>query len=165
LFTPTTPAGVNGVGSLLDYGCQLLGENGGSCDAISGNGQTGTYGPLSGCSPTTKLSYVFSQYYERTSRNAQSCNFSGNATIVASPPSNSAAAESAQASCLAANPAGVTTPTSPASASASSGSGGGSSGGSGGGSNNGAVEMGAGAMVGAVGAVVVGVVSGVWMMF
>jgi len=161
-FTPTTPAGVNGVGALLDYGCQLLGQNGGSCDPISGNGQTGTYGALSGCSPSTKLSYVFSQYYERTSRNAQSCSFSGNATIVASPPSNSAAAASAQASCLAASPTGVTTPTAPAST-GSSGSGSGSSGS--GGTKNGAVGMGAGAMVGTVAAAVVGVVSGVWMLF
>lgn len=165
LFTPTTPQGVNGVGSLLDLGCQLLGQNGGSCDAIAGNGQTGTYGALSGCDPNTKLSYVFSQYYERTARNPQSCSFGGNATVASPLPSDSAAAASAQASCLSANPTGVVTPTAPATASATRGSGGGGSGGSGGSNNNGAIGMGAGAVVGTVGAVVLGVVSGVWMLF
>ncbi|KAG9084926.1 1,3-beta-glucanosyltransferase gas1 [Ceratobasidium sp. UAMH 11750] len=164
LFTPTTPQGVNGVGQLLDLGCQLLGQNGGSCDAIAGNGQTGTYGPLSGCDPNTKLSYVFSQYYERTARNPQSCSFGGNATLASPLPSNSAAAASAQASCLSANPTGVVTPTAPATASATA-TGRGGSGGSGGSNNNGAVGIGAGAMVGTVGVVALGVVSGVWMLF
>ncbi|KAG8686675.1 1,3-beta-glucanosyltransferase gas1 [Ceratobasidium sp. 395] len=165
LYTPTTPQGVNGVGSLLDTGCQLLGQAGGSCDAIAGNGQTGTYGPLSGCSPSTKLSYVFSQYYERTNRNPESCSFAGNATVASPLPSNSAAAASAQASCLSANPTGVSTPT--ASATGGSGNGGSGNGGNGGsgGNNNGALGMGAGAMAGTVGAVAIGVASGIWMLF
>ncbi|ELU44563.1 glycoside hydrolase family 72 protein [Rhizoctonia solani AG-1 IA] len=37
LFTPTTEQGVRGVGQLLDNGCQLLGQAGGTCDAIAGN--------------------------------------------------------------------------------------------------------------------------------
>ena len=32
------------IGSLLNTGCSLLGQNGSSCDAIAGNGQTGVYG-------------------------------------------------------------------------------------------------------------------------
>ncbi|KAF8610763.1 carbohydrate-binding module family 43 protein/Glycoside hydrolase family 72 protein [Ceratobasidium sp. AG-I] len=163
LYTPTTPAGVNGLGSLLDTGCQLLGQAGGSCDAIAGNGQTGTYGALSGCSPSTKLSYVFSQYYERTSRNAQSCSFSGNATLASPLPSDSAAAAAAQSSCLANAPTGVTTPTAPATSTATSGSGGSGNGGSGNGSNNGAV--GVGAMFGMGGILAVGLMSGVAMLF
>lgn len=165
LFTPTTPAGVNGLGSLLDYGCQLLGQSGGSCDAISGNGQTGTYGALSGCDPTTKLSYVFSQYYESTSRNAQSCDFSGNATVASPLPSSSAAAAAAQASCLAAAPTGATTPTAPATSTATggSGSGGSGSGGSGSGGKNAAVGL--GAMLGTVGVLGLAAVSGVAMLF
>lgn len=168
LFTPTTTAGVNGVGSLLDTGCQLLGQAGGSCDAISGNGQTGVYGALSACSPETKLSYVFSQYYERTNRNAASCDFSGNATLASPMPSNSAAAASAQASCISSAPTGAVTPTAPATSSpTSTSSGGGSSGGgsSGGGSGSNNNGVGRGAVVGVVGAVGAGLVTAVWMMF
>lgn len=64
------------------YACSLLGSSGSgaSCDAIGGNGTTGTYGALSYCSPAIKLSYAFSAYYSfnpvRTS-----CDFSGNATL------------------------------------------------------------------------------------
>ncbi|CUA72380.1 1,3-beta-glucanosyltransferase gel3 [Rhizoctonia solani] len=162
LFTPTTQAGWSGLGSLLDTGCQLLGQAGGSCNDIAGNGQNGTYGPLSGCSPSTKLSYVFSQYYERTNRNAQSCNFSGNATLANPLPSNSAAAAAAQSSCITSGPTGVTTPTAPASsngaaATSTSSSGGGS------GSNNNNNGVGKGAVVGLAAAVGAGLVSAVWV--
>lgn len=161
LFTPTTPAGVAGVGQLLDTGCQLLGQAGGSCAAISGNGQTGTYGAVSACSPQNKLSYVFSQYYELTSRNANSCSFSGNATVASNPPANSAAAASAQASCITSGPTGVVTPTAPATATSTSGSGNGGGSGSGSNNNNG---VGRGAVAGVVAAVGAGLVSAVWVM-
>lgn len=158
LYSPTTQAGINGLGSLLDTGCQLLGQAGGSCDAIAGNGQTGTYGPLSGCSPATKLSYVFSQYYERTNRNAQSCSFSGNATLASPMPSSSAAAAAAQSSCITSGPTGVVTPTAPATSNAPAASSTGSSGGSG--SHNG---VGKGAVVGLAAAVGAGLVSAAWV--
>ncbi|KAB5594397.1 1,3-beta-glucanosyltransferase [Ceratobasidium theobromae] len=169
VFSPTTSAGVSGVGQLLDYGCQLLGQNNANCNAISGNGQTGVYGALSACDPRTKLSYVFSQYYELTSRNAQSCNFSGNATLASPMPANSAAAASAQASCISAAPSGVITPTAPASASATatSGSGGSNGGSSGNGNGNGSNSNGVprGAIIGVVSAIGAGFLSAVWMLF
>ncbi|CAE6461996.1 unnamed protein product [Rhizoctonia solani] len=165
LYTPTTPAGVAGLGSLLDTGCQLLGQAGGSCNDIAGNGQTGVYGPLSGCSPATKLSYVFSQYYERTSRNAQSCAFNGNATLASPMPASSEAAASAQASCITSGPTGVVTPTAPATSAAAPSSTGSSGGGNGngGGSGNNNNGVGKGAVVGVVAAVGAGLVSAVWM--
>ncbi|CAE6515272.1 unnamed protein product [Rhizoctonia solani] len=159
LYSPTTQAGISGLGQLLDTGCQLLGQAGGSCDAIAGNGQTGTYGALSGCSPATKLSYVFSQYYERTSRNAQSCSFNGNATLANPMPSSSAAAAAAQSSCITSGPTGVVTPTAPATTNAPAATSTGSSGGSG--SNNNGV--GKGAVVGLAAAVGAGLVSAAWV--
>lgn len=43
------------IGELLDYGCSLLGQAGGSanCDAIAGNGGSGSYGAISFCAPGT----------------------------------------------------------------------------------------------------------------
>ncbi len=69
----------------LSYACSLLGSNGGaaSCTAIGGNGTPGQYGPLEFCSPSVKLSYVFSAYYEEQQLVATACDFGGNATIVA----------------------------------------------------------------------------------
>ncbi|KAF8490720.1 Glucanosyltransferase-domain-containing protein [Gautieria morchelliformis] len=110
------------IGSLTDTACSLLGQQGGSCSAIGGSGSAGQYGSLSFCSPVTKLDYVFSQFYDVTNRNSQSCDFSGNATVVSNPPSSSAAAAAAT-SCLA-NAQTTFAPTAPA---GSSGSGTGSS--------------------------------------
>ncbi|CAE6420719.1 unnamed protein product [Rhizoctonia solani] len=162
LYSPTTQAGISGLGSLLDTGCQLLGQAGGSCNDIAGNGQNGTYGPLSGCSPSTKLSYVFSQYYERTNRNAQSCSFNGNATLANPLPSSSAAAAAAQSSCITSGPTGVSTPTAPATSNGPAATSTGSSGGSNGGGNNNN-GVGKGAVVGLAVAVGAGLVSAVWV--
>ncbi|CAE6432922.1 unnamed protein product [Rhizoctonia solani] len=161
LFTPTTEQGIRGVGQLLDTGCQLLGQAGGSCDAIAGNGQNGTYGPLSGCSPETKLSYVFSQYYERTNRNAQSCSFGGNATLANPLPSSSEAAAAAQSSCITSGPTGVVTPTAPATTRAPTSSS--TSGSNGGGNSNNQNGVGKGAVVGLAVTVGAGLVSAVWV--
>lgn len=111
------------VGALLDYACSLLGSNGGaaSCTAIGGNGTAGQYGPLEFCSPSVKLSYVFSAYYEEQQRVATACDFGGNATIVAQPPNTAQDASTAASSCLAQEPAGgVFTPSASASSSATS---------------------------------------------
>jgi 1,3-beta-glucanosyltransferase GAS1 len=51
LFTPEVSNTSAIVGELLDTACGLLGQAGQSCDAISANGTTGTYGPVSGCRP------------------------------------------------------------------------------------------------------------------
>ena len=50
-FTPQTSNYSVIVGELLNTGCSLLGENGGSCVDIAGDGATGTYGPLAMCAP------------------------------------------------------------------------------------------------------------------
>ncbi|KAL4068413.1 carbohydrate-binding module family 43 protein [Scleroderma yunnanense] len=97
IFTPSVSNYTAIVGSLLDYGCSLLGQAGGSCNDISGNGTTGQYGLVSECDPTVKLSYVMSEYYGATNNNAQSCSFGGNGTVNAKA---SAAATSVAASCL-----------------------------------------------------------------
>lgn len=89
LFTPQTPNYTDILGDLLNYGCSTLGSEGGDCDEIASNGQTGVYGSLSGCDPSKsftlsysrleltktflylaiKLSYVMSALYEATNRN------------------------------------------------------------------------------------------------
>jgi hypothetical protein len=54
-FTPQTPNVSAIVGVLLNQACSLLGGKGGSCSDISSNGATGSYGLVSGCSPSTSL--------------------------------------------------------------------------------------------------------------
>jgi len=108
-FTPTTPNVSTIVGPLIDTTCQYLGQVNGNCNQIAGDGQTGTYGAVSFCDPSTKLSYIMDQYYELTNRNAQSCNFAGNATINSQAPSSSSAVSAAQSSCLA-NPSATFVP-------------------------------------------------------
>ena len=51
-----------------------------NCNAISGNGSSGMYGPLAMCSPAIKLSYAMSAYYEVNPVDT-SCDFGGNATL------------------------------------------------------------------------------------
>jgi hypothetical protein len=51
-FTPATANYSGVVGELLDSACSLLGQAGGNCNDIGGNGSTGTYGRLSGCDPS-----------------------------------------------------------------------------------------------------------------
>ncbi|KIM85434.1 carbohydrate-binding module family 43 protein [Piloderma croceum F 1598] len=156
LFTPQTDNYTAIVGDLLDTGCSLLGQAGGNCNDIAGNGSTGDYGRVSFCDPPIKLSFVFSEYYQANNRNPQSCNFAGNATVNNTAPSDVSSANAAATSCFA-SASSVFTPTAPAgsgslSSSASSKS------------PSGAVPLigdvralwGMGAMV------VVGVASGVW---
>lgn len=54
-FTPTTSNYSAIVGSLLDYGCSLLGQAGGSCNPIAANGTTGVYGAVSACDPSVSF--------------------------------------------------------------------------------------------------------------
>jgi len=111
-FTPATNNVTEIVGVLLNTACSLLGGKGGTCNDISSNGTNGVYGLVSGCDPSTELSYVMSQFYEITGRNSQSCNFAGNATINNSP-SATVSASAVASSCFANNPA-VFTPSAPA---------------------------------------------------
>ncbi|KAH9890994.1 Glucanosyltransferase-domain-containing protein [Cubamyces lactineus] len=131
-FTPKTSNTSAIVGTLLDTGCSLLGENNGNCDDIAANGTTGTYGRVAFCDPEIKLSFVMSEYYELTGRAATSCDFSGNATVNKNAPSSVSGANAAASSCLT-NPSATFTPSAPTSTPASNG---GSGSGSGSGSSN-----------------------------
>lgn len=58
-FTPATSNYSAIVGSLLDVGCNLLGQSGGSCSDIGGDGQSGVYGRISGCDPSESSFRLF----------------------------------------------------------------------------------------------------------
>lgn len=51
-FTPTTNNYTDIAGALLDVACSLLGQSGGSCADIGGNGSTGVYGRVADCDPS-----------------------------------------------------------------------------------------------------------------
>lgn len=109
-FTPPTNNYTSILGPLIDTACGLLSQQGGNCNSISSSGATGTYGPVSGCDPSKsprfiymnsthaypllaiKLSFIFTQYYLGSNKNAQACSFNGNGTInPLAPPAVSAA--------------------------------------------------------------------------
>lgn len=115
-FTPSTSNYSAIAGTLLDTGCNLLGQAGGSCLDIGGNGTTGIYGRVSDCDPTVKLSYVMSQYYEANKRNAQACSFAGNGTV--NPHASSSVSAVAVASSCISNPSATFAPTAAATAGA-----------------------------------------------
>jgi hypothetical protein len=60
----------------------------------------------------TKLTHVFSEYYLATNRNAQSCNFAGNATVQSSAPTDTATIQASISACFSGQSA-VFTPSSP----------------------------------------------------
>ncbi|KAF9056443.1 glycoside hydrolase family 72 protein [Panaeolus papilionaceus] len=139
-FTPQTNNYTAIVGDLINVGCSLLGQSGGSCQDIGGDGQTGVYGRVSDCDPTIKLSYVMSQYYEANGRNVNACSFAGNGTVnTAAPATGTSAAVAAASSCIA-NP-GATFVPSPAASSTGSTGGKGNTGGNGSNNTGGAVSL------------------------
>ncbi|KAH7311196.1 Glucanosyltransferase-domain-containing protein [Rhizoctonia solani] len=90
------------LGSLLDYGCSLLGQAGGAnCDAISENGATGSYGKYGFCDPVTKLNYVATTYFQSQNRNAEACSFNNNMTINTGAPTSNDQIENNASQCLA----------------------------------------------------------------
>lgn len=117
-FNP--PAGTNTTavslinGQLLGTACGLLSNSGGNCNDIISNGTTGTYGRVSFCSASEKLSYVMSLYYESQNRNPSACDFGGNAKVNTNAQSKSAS--SVAESCIA-NPNATFVPGSPSSTS------------------------------------------------
>lgn len=108
-FTPATSNTTAILGSLLDTACSLIGQKGLNCNDIGGNGSTGTYGRVSACDPATKLSFVMSEFYEASNRDAQACSFGGNGTVNTAAPSSVSAANAAASSCVA-NPSATFTP-------------------------------------------------------
>ncbi|KAK7468547.1 1,3-beta-glucanosyltransferase [Stygiomarasmius scandens] len=160
-FTPQTANYSAVVGELINVACNLLGQQGGSCNDIGGDGSTGTYGRISGCDPTIKTSFVMSEFFELNNRNPESCRFAGNGTVNPLAPSGVSAANSAASSCIS-NPSATFTPSATGGSNSASGSGSGNNGS--GGDNGARALMGGDAVVGVVGVVVVGVLSGVWTM-
>lgn len=134
-FTPQTSNTTAILGDLLNFGCSSLGQAGGNCNDIAGNGATGTYGRMESCDPASKLSFVMTSFYEATNRNAQSCSFNGNATINKNAPSDTNGVNAAVSACLA-NSAATFTPTTPSNTPGSGSSGGGSGSNSGSGSSS-----------------------------
>ncbi|THH11779.1 hypothetical protein EW145_g438 [Phellinidium pouzarii] len=128
-FTPSTDNTTAIIGDLINTACGLLSQQGGSCNDIAGSGSSGIYGRLAFCDPGSELSFVMTQFYESTNRNAASCDFSGNATINSNAPSDTNSLNSAVSACLA-NTDATFVPTAPAANGGSSG-GSGTSGGSG----------------------------------
>ncbi|KAG8929851.1 1,3-beta-glucanosyltransferase gas1 [Tulasnella sp. 417] len=84
---------------LMKFACSQTAWFGG-CAWLAGYGAQGAYGPFSGCSPTTKLSYVLSQYYQVSGRQDAACNFSGNATVIPTGPTDIDALWDAGDSCV-----------------------------------------------------------------
>jgi hypothetical protein len=121
-FKPATTNTTGIVGPLLDTACSLLGGKGGNCNDISGNGTSGSYGRVSGCSPETKLSFVMSEFYEANNRDPQACSFSGNGTVNPNAPSSASAANAAASSCLS-NPTATFIPSAPSGGGSSTSSG------------------------------------------
>ncbi|KAG8220165.1 carbohydrate-binding module family 43 protein/Glycoside hydrolase family 72 protein [Butyriboletus roseoflavus] len=156
-FTPTTSNYSAIVGSLLNYGCSMLGQAGSSCNPIAANGTTGVYGAVSACDPTVMLSWVLTQWYLDNGSNAQACSFGGNGTVNTHAPSSTSAVNAAASSCLA-SATGTSVPTLPAGSTGSS---------SGGSSTSTPHTNGAAALDGTVFGsvlmlVVIGVASGLW---
>jgi len=149
------------IGPLINTACGLLGQAGGSCNDIGGNGTTGVYGRLSGCDPTIQLSFTMNEYYELNGMNPESCSFNGNGTVNPLGASGTAAAMAAETSCVS-SPSATFVPTLPSTfATASSGSGSSSSGSTS--TKNGAAPLIAkDQLLGLLSIVLVGVASGVW---
>ncbi|KAG8919118.1 1,3-beta-glucanosyltransferase gas1, partial [Tulasnella sp. 417] len=101
------------IGQLLNYACSQIGTVDGTCLPIGADGAAGRYGLFSVCDPATKRPYVFSQYYQLSGRQAASCNFSGNATVISTAPSDIEAADAAAVACVSTFPTGTQVPTDP----------------------------------------------------
>ncbi|KAI0063185.1 glycoside hydrolase family 72 protein [Artomyces pyxidatus] len=94
-FNPQTSNTTAIIGTLFGTACSLLGAKGDTCNDIAADGSAGQYGLVSACDPSTKLSYVMSEYFEANNRDPQACSFAGNGTV------NPAAVSSVSASQVA----------------------------------------------------------------
>ncbi|KAI9833810.1 MAG: 1,3-beta-glucanosyltransferase gas1 [Phylliscum demangeonii] len=139
------------VGQLFGTVCGL---DKSACAGIVADGSTGTYGALSMCNATEKLSWVFNAYYlhQSPSNRASACDFGGNAvTQQPSTPSGTCKDLLSQAGAAATGSVS-STPTAGGSGGSSSG------GGSGSGSGSGSAASPSATKKGAAGAVTVPVV-------
>ena len=138
LLIPATENRPEVIGTLVGAACGYLDQQGESCDPILANGETGVYGNFSFCTAAERLEWAMSTFHEVTDFNAQSCDFSGNATVQPQP-SSPAEVTSSYSTCLSRYPIGVSVPESPDSSenSGSGSSSGGSSNSNGSGNNGG----------------------------
>ena len=87
------------VQSQFDYICDP--RQGNNCGGILANASTGNYGAWSMCNATQRLSWAFNQYYlnqtATNTRNANPCDFSGQAQRVTPRPASSCRAVISQA--------------------------------------------------------------------
>ncbi|TKY86793.1 hypothetical protein EX895_004434 [Sporisorium graminicola] len=109
-LNPTAFNSPSVIGTLTGQACDYLGQQGGNCAPIMADGEAGTYGNYSFCSPAQRLEWAMSQFYEMTGFNAQSCNFAGNASAKNPPTPSTLAVNQAFSSCLSQFPIGVSTP-------------------------------------------------------
>ncbi|KAG8920776.1 1,3-beta-glucanosyltransferase gas1 [Tulasnella sp. 417] len=100
------------VAELMEFACSQT-EWVGGCEILTANGANGTYGAFSVCSPTTKLSYALSMYYLLSGNQAAACDFSGNATIISTGPTDIDARFNAEISCGTKFPVGIKVPIDP----------------------------------------------------
>lgn len=105
------------------------------------------------------LSWVMSQYYLDNNDNAQACSFGGNGTVNIHAPSSTGAASAAASSCLA-SATGTSVPTLPPGGTTSNSTGGSSSTPS----ASGAVALDTKSFGGVAMVVVIGIVSGAWIL-
>ncbi|KAI0301302.1 glycoside hydrolase family 72 protein [Russula brevipes] len=111
-FNPQTSNTTAIIGSLIGTACGLLAQSSLGCGDITADGQTGTYGLMAACDPSTRLSYIMSLYYEANNRNAQQCSFGGNGTV--NNKASTASASAVASSCLASS-TGTFVPSAPTS--------------------------------------------------
>lgn len=84
----------NDTADLFDYVCGL---DSAACDGIGKNATTGVYGAYSMCNSIQQLSFVFDQYYQKQSKLATACDFSGSAKIQSGSKSSTCSALISQA--------------------------------------------------------------------
>ncbi|KAG6891397.1 hypothetical protein C0992_007621 [Termitomyces sp. T32_za158] len=161
-FQPATSNYSAIVGELLDTACSFVGQKGGTCSDIGGDGQAGVYGRLSGCDPTIKLSFAMSTFYQFSNRNPQACSFAGNGTINPSAPTDTSAANAAASSCFS-NVAATFVPSAPASTGGISSTGSSTSSSSPKSNNNGTASLiGSSAFLGMIAMTLVSIASAMW---
>lgn len=66
----------NNLTHIFDYACNKI-----DCEAINGDGVTGSYGFFSDCSPRQKASYVINELYLKSGAKKETCDFDGLAVL------------------------------------------------------------------------------------
>jgi hypothetical protein len=86
---PASGLSTSGYGTMFSYICGAVPS---ACSGILSDTTTGVYGPYVGCNSTHQLGAVLNAYYLSQNSAATACDFSGNATVIASPKSDTTCA-------------------------------------------------------------------------